>query len=98
MNKSTTITQKGQVTIPVDVRRHLQLTPGESVRFRVLKNKQVVLEKNDWEKRFGKLQKQIADHLKKHQIPVLSDAKLQKLIDESAEQAALERYMRSIED
>jgi len=29
----TTVTQKGQVTIPVDIRRHLGLKPGDSVQF-----------------------------------------------------------------
>ena len=59
---------------------------------------QVVVEKNDWQKRFEKLQDQVADHLKKHRIPVLSDAKLERLIEESGKLAALERYKRSMED
>lgn len=29
----TTVTQKGQVTIPVDIRRHLGLKAGDSVQF-----------------------------------------------------------------
>ncbi len=98
MTYSTTLTQKGQVTIPVNIRRQLKLTPGESVSFRVSKKGQVVVEKNDWKKRLEKLQDQVTDHLKKHHIPVLSDAELQRLIEQSGQQAALERYRRSMED
>jgi AbrB family looped-hinge helix DNA binding protein len=89
MTFNTTLTQKGQVTIPVSIRRQLKLAPGESVRFRVSKKGQVVVEKNDWKVRFRKLQEQVANHLKKHQIPSVSDEKLDDLINEAAQAAAL---------
>ncbi|OGY09963.1 MAG: hypothetical protein A2782_04650 [Candidatus Blackburnbacteria bacterium RIFCSPHIGHO2_01_FULL_43_15b] len=38
---ATTITQKGQVTIPVEVRRLLRLRSGDKVRFVVTQKKEV---------------------------------------------------------
>ena len=90
MTYSTTVTQKGQVTIPATIRRRMKLSPGESVRFRFGRYGQVVIEKNDWQKRLKKLQKEVADHLKKYKIPAVSDAKLDRLINEAARDAALE--------
>lgn len=37
----TTITQKGQVTIPAPVRRFMKLRPGDQVQFVVSRNKEV---------------------------------------------------------
>ena len=37
-----TVTQKGQVTIPKDIREKLGIKPGSSVRFRVIEGKCVV--------------------------------------------------------
>ena len=37
----TTITQKGQVTIPAPMRRFMKLLPGDQVSFMVSKNKEV---------------------------------------------------------
>ena len=48
MSYSTTLTSKGQVTIPVEIRRKLGLKPGERVLFNIGKNSQVVIEKSDW--------------------------------------------------
>ncbi|HSE83382.1 MAG TPA: AbrB/MazE/SpoVT family DNA-binding domain-containing protein [Thermodesulfobacteriota bacterium] len=37
-----TVTQKGQVTIPKDIREKLGIKPGSSVRFKVIEGKCVV--------------------------------------------------------
>lgn len=47
------ITQKGQVTIPKDIREKLGVKPGSSVRFKVIEGKCVV-EKEVKENRIGK--------------------------------------------
>ena len=39
--QATTITQKGQVTIPARVRKHMGLTSGDKVKFIIAKNKEV---------------------------------------------------------
>ena len=49
MMYSTTVTSKGQVTIPVEFRRRLGIKPGEIVNFKLAQNNQVVIEKNDWQ-------------------------------------------------
>lgn len=37
--RRATITSKGQITIPVEVRRSLKLEPGDTVRFEVLEGR-----------------------------------------------------------
>jgi antitoxin PrlF len=39
----STITSKGQTTIPVEIRRHLKLKPGDRIQFFVEPNGRVVL-------------------------------------------------------
>jgi antitoxin PrlF len=96
MTYSTTITSKGQVTIPVDIRRRLGLKAGASIRFKLAQN-QVILEKNDWKSGFDELHKEVADHLKKHNIKSLNDEELDNAINDASEQAAIERYQRGLE-
>lgn len=97
MMYTTTVTSKGQVTIPATIRRNLGLKAGESVRFRVENNNQVVVEKNDWKLGLNELHKEVANHLKKHNIKPLTDKELDDAINEAAEQAAIERYQRGLE-
>lgn len=54
----TTVTSKGQVTIPKQVREHLGITPGTQVEFRRADDGSVVIEKADGTRppnRFAKL-------------------------------------------
>ena len=97
MTYSTTMTSKGQVTVPADIRRKLGLKPGESVRFKLVQNNRVVIEKNDWKQRLDELHKKTAEHLKKHNIKPLSDEELDSAINHAAEQAAIARYQRGLE-
>ena len=97
MTYTTNMTSKGQVTIPVTIRRSLGLNAGESVRFKVDNNSQVIIEKNDWKKGLNKLHQEVAAHLKENNIKPLSDEELDNAINEAAEQAATERYKRSLE-
>ncbi|MBI3181052.1 MAG: type II toxin-antitoxin system PrlF family antitoxin [Myxococcales bacterium] len=41
---SSTITSKGQITLPIEVRRALRLRPGDRVSFRMAKDGSVVVE------------------------------------------------------
>lgn len=55
---ATTVTSKGQVTIPKPVRDHLGIVPGSRVEFRRAADGSVVLEKSDSTRkpsRFAKL-------------------------------------------
>jgi antitoxin PrlF len=55
---ATTVTSKGQVTIPKPVRDHLGIEPGSQVSFRLADDGSIVLEKADGTKqpsRFAKL-------------------------------------------
>ena len=97
MTHSTTITSKGQVTIPVDIRRNLGLKTGESVRFKMSKNNQVILEKNDWKQGLAQLHKEVAAHLKKHEVKPLTDEELDDAINQAAQTETTERYEQSIE-
>ena len=44
---ATTVTSKGQVTIPKPVRDHLGIVPGSQVEFRRIDNGSIVIEKAD---------------------------------------------------
>jgi len=55
---ATTVTSKGQVTIPKPVRDHLGIGPGSQVSFRLADDGSIVIEKADGKRhprRFAKL-------------------------------------------
>jgi AbrB family looped-hinge helix DNA binding protein len=55
---ATTITSKGQVTIPKPIRDHLGISPGSQVNFRLAADGSIVIEKADGRSppsRFAKL-------------------------------------------
>ncbi len=55
---TTTVTSKGQVTIPKPIRDHLGIGPGSQVSFRLAADGNIVIEKADGTKqpsRFAKL-------------------------------------------
>lgn len=97
MRYSSTMTSKGQVTIPAEIRRKLGFKPGESIRFKLSENV-VKIEKNDWQGELDKLHRKVARHLKKHNIKPLSDEELDDAINKAAEEAALERYRRYLDN
>jgi len=45
--KSTTITQKGQVTIPVDIRQKLDIHAGDKVEFRLRRDEVIISKQKD---------------------------------------------------
>lgn len=92
------MTRKGQVTIPVNIRRSMRIKPGESVNFRIEKGNRIVIEKNDWKGRLEELHKETARHLKKNNIKPLSDEKLDDAINKAAEEGATEYFLRGLKD
>lgn len=75
---SNTVTSKGQVTIPKEVRDLLGITPGSAVTFEVAPNGQVLLRKAGAESaprppsRFAKLRGQASAGLSTEQIMALT--------------------------
>ncbi len=96
MTYSTTLTSKGQMTLPAAFRKKLGLKPGEQVLVEMRGNK-VVIQKNNWLEDLRRLQKENRAYMKKRGIQPLTDEELDKAIDTAAEKAALERYQRSLE-
>jgi len=90
------MTRKGQVTIPVKIRRSMNIKPGESINFKVEEDNKIIIEKNDWKSRLEELHKETAAHLNKHNIKPLSDEELDNAINEAAEDGTTEHYLRSL--
>lgn len=83
MTHTRKLTTKGQVTIPLAVRRQLNVMPGEQVNFEVTKNGHVKITKNNWETRLAEIQSQIQSHLTANNIKPIDDETLDKLLDEA---------------
>ncbi len=96
MTYHTTMTSKGQVTIPADIRRRLKLKPGQSIQFE-FRNNEAVVKAQTWQEELARVQNKVQAHLKKHNIKPLTDEELDDAINEAAQQAAIERYQRSLE-
>lgn len=92
MTQSTTITSKGQVTIPISIRRKMGLKTGETVKFSINNMGKVVIEKNDWKAGISGLGKEVSAHLKKQNIKPLTDEQLDELINSSASRAISQKY------
>lgn len=86
---SSNLTSKGQVTVPVGIRRKLGLKPGEPVRFKLTSQDQVIIEKNNWKDDLAELRNEVADQFRKRGIKPVSDEELDRLIDQSAATAAM---------
>jgi AbrB family looped-hinge helix DNA binding protein len=87
---STTVTSKGQVTLPAAFRRKLGIKPGERLKVE-LQGDSVVVHKDDWLSSLKKLQAKNRTYLKKHNVPILADNELDNAIDDASQQAALAR-------
>lgn len=92
----TTVTIKGQVTIPVDIRRRLDLQAGDQVVFEE-KDGDIIVRKDDWMARLDRVQERVSLHLKKHDIKPLNDDELTRERRKANEEAATKRHMRSSE-
>lgn len=97
MTYTTTMTSKGQITVPAPIRKKLGLQPGESINIE-LKGNTAVVTANDWQKGLAEIQAEIAAHLKAHNVKPASIAELSKLREQAGQEAAWERYSRSLQD
>lgn len=96
MTYSTTLTSKGQMTLPVSFRRKLGVNPGDQVLVE-LRGNEVVVQKNNWLENLKKIQAENQSYLKSHNIKPLGDEELDQAIDHAAEEATAERYKRSLD-
>ncbi len=96
MTYSTTLTSKGQMTLPAAFRKKLGLKPGEQVLVE-MRGDEVIIQKNNWFENLRKVQQENRAAMKQQGIKPFSDEALDKAIDAAAEKAALDRYQRSLE-
>ena len=96
MTYSTTLTSKGQMTLPAPFRKKLGLKPGEQVLVEMRGN-EVIIQKNNWLENLRSVQEENRAYMKKKGIKPLTDEELDDAINNAAEQAAIERYQRSLE-
>lgn len=83
MNKfTTTITVKGQVTVPAQIRHKLGLNPSDRLRVHESKG-QIILEKDDYWAEFDRLQKKVQSHRSKKGVMPLTIEEIKSLRDAS---------------
>ena len=92
---SSMMTSKGQVTIPVEIRRKLRLKPGQAVSFDV-SGDVVKIGQPDWRRELEALGVEVRAHMKRKGLKPLSNEELSRAIDEAGSAAAHERYQRSL--
>lgn len=92
MTYNSTVTSKGQMTLPVEFRKKLGIKPGERVTVD-LKGDKVIVQKNNWQAELRKIQAANREYMKKSGIKPLADEEL----DEVIEQAVFEDYKRKME-
>ena len=97
MKYSSTMTSKGQVTIPVEIRRKLGLKPGQAVSFD-LTGDTATIEQPDWRKELAALHERVREHMRHRGLKPLSDEELDDAINAAAEASATGRYERSLEE
>lgn len=95
MTHSANLTSKGQVTVPVSIRRRLGLKPGEPVRFRLTSTNQVVIEKNDWREDLNTLHQEVAVQLKKKKVRTLTSEELDQEIDQAGSAAVTKEWQQN---
>ncbi len=79
MNKlTTTVTIKGQVTVPAAIRRKLGIHTSDTLHIREERGK-IILEKDDYWSEFERLQEKVQKHRKKKGITPLTDAEIDAL-------------------
>ncbi|MGH3545220.1 MAG: AbrB/MazE/SpoVT family DNA-binding domain-containing protein [Mycobacteriales bacterium] len=91
MAYTTTVTSKGQLTLPAEFRRLLNIQPGERLKLE-LRGDEVVVQKDDWLNSLHKLQAKNQAHLRERNIAAATDEELDLAIDAAAEKAAAARY------
>ncbi|MGC1177251.1 MAG: AbrB/MazE/SpoVT family DNA-binding domain-containing protein [Candidatus Saccharimonadales bacterium] len=94
MTYTTTMTSKGQITVPAPIRKKLGIQPGASIDVK-LKGNTAVFQLNDWQKGLTKIRADIAAQLKGKGIKLpVTDEDFRKLRQEAHKDAARDRYKR----
>jgi len=95
MTHTATISSKGQITLPAELRRQFKLHGGDTIII-VKRGNAIQITPNDWKQGLDTLQKEVAAHLKRHHIQPLGDEALDEAINEAAAEAATKRYERDL--
>lgn len=93
MHYTSTMTSKGQVTVPVAIRRKLGLKPGQPVRFE-MKDSTVELQRNTWEEDLKLLQAKVRAHMQQKNLPFPATEDWQKVREQAWDEAAAYRIGR----
>ena len=84
------------MTLPAAFRKRLGLKPGEQVMVKMRGN-EVIIQKNNWLENLHSIQKENQAYMKDRGIKPLANEELDAAINAAAEEAAIERYQRSLE-
>ena len=93
MKYSSTMTSKGQVTIPVEIRRKLGLRPGQVVSFD-LSGDTVKIEQPQWRQELAVLHERVREHMRRKGLKPLSDDELREARLQAHRDAAAYRVER----
>lgn len=96
MTHMTTMTSKGQVTVPVSIRRKLGLQPGRPVRFSI-SGASVKIENADWENDLKALHQRIKVHMKRKNLKFPAAEDWQNVRERAWDEAAVRRLHSSEE-
>ena len=84
MTYSTTLTSKGQMTLPIAFRKKLGLKPGEQVLVK-MRGSEVIVQKDNWRENLRAVQAENQAYMKKHHIKPLTDEELDDALDQTYE-------------
>ncbi len=94
MKYSSRMTSKGQVTVPVEIRRKLGLKPGQAVSFEV-SGDGVRIEQPDWRKELAVLHERVREHMKRtNRIFPQTDDEIREAREQAHREAAADRVER----
>ncbi len=93
MTYTTTITSKGQITLPAAFRHKMKITPGQRITLNMKGDALVISAPVD----VNALLQETAQHLAHKKFRPLSDEELDAAINNAAAESAVGRHLRSSE-
>lgn len=94
MNNTATISSKGQITLPVKIRRSLNLDSGDRIKI-TKKGQKIIIAPDTYEEKLADLRARTAKHLKDNKIKPLKTEDLDKTINQAWSEASIERFNRA---
>jgi AbrB family looped-hinge helix DNA binding protein len=91
MQYTTTVSSKGQITLPAKIRRSLNLDSGDRITI-TKRGGKVTIAPDTYEEKLADLRKRTAEHLRLANIKPLSIEDMDRLIDESWTEADVKRF------